>query len=288
MQPLPVPFLKITANLFPDIEIKLKYQTGFLEYRDKFSWTDPSELSVVPTAKRFGTDDPSGADIHLRLVPDLYLSGLFGSGQPADDVGGALTLFPLIGIVEFISVLFPAAHSLFGDTGKVKHMVNITQSVVLRRKNIYTAAHLNTVLFAPVGKVAAHGINDRFVIVAYFFFAADVAQHCEMIAVKPCDRFVFRESRFCFFCPEPQQIISCRSAENLVDIFEIRDIGIGKQIGDIRMLAQQLGHASSKALQTERARQRVVLCQPAQFFLVLPADSTYSLDGNDRQRDEKQ
>ena len=97
---LPVP--NLPGRLFPDIGVELLNQTVFFKQRDKNAGTDHAAVRVNPTHQRFrpGQNRRIGTNIKLRLVVDLELMLLDGSGEILYQLLGKDVLFMKLAVIQ--------------------------------------------------------------------------------------------------------------------------------------------------------------------------------------------
>ena len=89
-----VPPMEVIANPLPDETVQIEDEPGLLERRDEVERVQPAQLGVVPPAQSLCPRDRSRRIIHLRLIPDLDISGFNRRRKVVDDFRDPLPLLP--------------------------------------------------------------------------------------------------------------------------------------------------------------------------------------------------
>ena len=242
---------------------------------------------MVPAAQGFRACNFARVIIHLRLIEYLNLTGLNRRRQMSDYIRVPLSLFPLLRVIKLIAVLAGFPDALFRHPRKIQHMVYVYLLIVPLRQNINSVANLNPLLLTAVDKEIPHGMKDGFLIPPRFFISTHAAENDEMVSLNAPYGFHIRQRFHRFIGPKTQQFVSGFHAKAVVDKFEVLNIVVAYQVGNLRVGAQQFLRTFPKPFQAEYAGQRVMVNQIAHFLFMLQTEGAPFHHGNDNQRDKK-
>ena len=156
----------------------------------KVKGIQPAQFAVIPSAQGLCPYNPALFIIHLRLIPDLNVSGFDGRREIIDDFRYPFSFLPLLRIIEFEIGLAAVPYSSLRYPCQVKHVVYIDISEILRCQHIDAAAKLNPVFPAPIKEIVLHGYKDISFILVHFLFSSNKAEHGKMITVNTADRLI--------------------------------------------------------------------------------------------------
>lgn len=202
-----VPPAQVLAGPVPDKAVQLIDQAGLLQCGNKLGGAQPSQPGVIPAAERFHAGDFSSLKIHLRLIPDLKLSGPNRRGQMADDIRDPFSLFPLGRVIEPQAVPPGVADPFLRHSRKVQHVVHVDLPVVLRRQRVYAAANLDPQFHALIGKVIPQRIDNFTLIPLHFLLVLDAAEDGKVVVSDAADGLLVGQGFLRFRSPKAQQRI---------------------------------------------------------------------------------